>query len=86
MRKIGRGNRKWADWVSKYSFSMLKEKKIKKRAKIKACITNREGHKNQWAIDNGLYMTLFFKEKNEEKKLGKLGNNNSLVKFVIDEM
>lgn len=31
-------------------------------------------------------MALFFKEKNEGKKFGKLGNNDSLVKVVIDEM
>ena len=32
------------------------------------------------------YMWLFFKEKSEEKKSGKLGNNDSLVKVVIDGM
>lgn len=31
-------------------------------------------------------MALFFKEKNEEKKFGKLVNNDSLVKVVIDEL
>lgn len=62
------------------------KKKKKEGRENKSLLTNREGHKNQWAIDNGFYMALFFKEKNEEKKFGKLVNNDSLVKVVIDEM